>query len=303
MVRYIIEVETHIHVFAFRHRLVIGHVSAQTRTVIETLLAETLIFEPADRCREIKVPYPARMRSLCSIIERKACTRVGVVFIIVVHSDITGNLGLRIRSGTLRTYVDHTIQRGRTVQHRRSAFYDLHLRHIFQGHVIPVDLAGLWIQDRHSVHQHLTSRTHAIGPSATATDRRLFVYHLHSGERLERSGQVCRSLAAQRLRFYHLNRHRDIGHALLKAAGCYDYLVKHLIIRLHHHVVFRRNGFKNLLLGLIADIGKLDMRRQCSYLQRIHSVKIRNGPAVVIRIQNRHTDKRLSRESVGDNTR
>ena len=48
LVCHIIEVGAHRHIFAFRHRAMVGHVSSQPHAVIETLLAVTLVLEGAD---------------------------------------------------------------------------------------------------------------------------------------------------------------------------------------------------------------------------------------------------------------
>ena len=183
-VSYVVHISAHGHVFAFRHRYMVGHVSAQTHTVVEALLTITLIFESADSSRYVKITDTTGVRSLCSVIKRKARTRVLIVLVVVVNTYITAHFRLRLQTRTLCTNVDHTVQRRRTVQHRRSTFDHLYLRYVLQRHVVPVNLTGLGVQDRHLVHQHLTTATYAVRPSSTATDTRLFVDDLHTRQGL-----------------------------------------------------------------------------------------------------------------------
>ena len=242
------------------------------------------------------------MRSLCPVIERKTGSGVGIVLIVVIDTHIAGNLRLRFQSRTLGADIDNTIERRRTVKHRRSTFHHLHLRHILQRHVIPVDLTGLGVEDGHTVHQHLATGTDTVGPTTATADRRLLVNHFHTGKRLKSSRQVRRSLTAKCFRLNDLYRHRHIRHSLLKSAGGNNDLVQHLIVRLHHQIECSRNGFEHLLLRLITDIGELDMRRQRCHLERKRTVKIRDCTAVIIQVQNGNTDKRLTRKTIRNHT-
>ena len=184
LVRYVIHVRTHRHIFAGIHRLVVSQISAQTNTVVETLLTETLVLKAANGARDIKITFSPRVRCLSAVIQRQTRARVRVFLIIVIYSHITADLRLRLQSRTLSAHIDHTIQRRRTVQHRRGSFDHLHLADVLQRHVVPVDLTRLRVQNRHSVHQHLTTATDAIRPSSTTTDRWLFIDNLHTRQRL-----------------------------------------------------------------------------------------------------------------------
>ena len=162
----------------------VSHVTSQTHAVVERLLTIALILETADSSRHVKIAYATRMGSLSAVVHGHTGSGVLVVLVVIVDADVAAHFRLRRQTRTLGTYVDHTVQCGRTVQHGRGTFDHLHLCYVLQRHVIPVDLTGLGVEDSHLVHQHLATRTDAVRPSSTTTDTRLFVDDLHTGQGL-----------------------------------------------------------------------------------------------------------------------
>ena len=201
------------------------------------------------------------MGGLGAVIHRKACTCVLVVLVVVVDAHVAAHFRLRLQTRTLGTHVDHAVQRSRSVQNRRGALDHLHLRYVLQRHVVPVDLTRLGIEDRHLVHEHLTTRTHTVGPSATATYTRLLVNDLHAGQGLQGCRQVRRSLAAQHLRLDHLHRHRHICLTLLETAGCHNHVVQQLVMRQQVDIQLVRHRGHDEGLRIIAHIRKTQLNR------------------------------------------
>ena len=304
-VSYIVHISAYGHVFAFRHRYMVGHVAAQTHTVVEALLTITLIFESADSSRYVKITDTTGVRSLCSVIKRKARTRVFIVLVVVVNTYITAHFRLRLQTRTLCTNVDHTVQRRRTVQHRRSTFDHLYLRYVLQRHVVPVDLTGLGVQDRHLVHQHLTTATNAVRPTSTATDTRLLVDDLHTRQGLQGSRQVGRSLTTQHLRLDHLHRDRYVRLTLLKTTGGNHHLVQFLVMRKQRNIQFRQHGRHKVRLCVITHIRKTKLNSFFRVQRnRIPTVYVRHGTyGRIVNVVNSYTDQRLTRLEIGYNTR
>ena len=301
LVRYVIHVRTHRHVFACLHRLMVRQVTSQTHTVVETLLTESLVLKAADSTRDIKITYSSGVRSLCAVIQRQTRARVRVILIIIIDTYVSADLRLRLLSGTLRTHIDHTVQRRRTVQHRRSTFDHLHLADVLQRHIVPVDLTGLRIQNRHTVHQHLATATYAIRPSSAAADRRLLVDDLHTRQRLQGSRQVRRSLTTQRLGFQHLHRDRHVRRALLKTTGGHHDVVQHLVMRQQRHIQHFRHRRYGTRLRIITYIRESQHRGLAGiYHNRVMSIEIRyRALRRIILVTYRHTDQRLTRLEIG----
>ena len=187
LVGYVVHVRSYVQVLAVLHRSVIRQVATQAYAVVEALLAIALVLKSADGGRDVEVAYPARMRCLRTVVERQARACVLIILVVVVYAYVSAHLGLRLQSRTLRTHVDHAVQGRTTVQHRCRTFHYLHLRYVLQRHVVPVDLTRLGVQYRHTVHQHLATRTYAVGPSAAATYARLLVHYLYARQGLQRT--------------------------------------------------------------------------------------------------------------------
>ena len=117
-VSYIIDVKAHIQVLIVLHRRMPRQVSAHTHAVIETLHTVALVLESADRAGDIEVPYPTGMGRFRSVVQRLTSAGIGIVLIVVIHTYVTRHFRLRLQTRTLGTYVDHAVQRRRTVQHR-----------------------------------------------------------------------------------------------------------------------------------------------------------------------------------------
>ena len=302
VIGHIIEVEARVHVLVLRHRYMVGHVASQPCAVVEALLTVALVLESADRSRHIEVAYPARVRSLGTVVDRQTGTRMVILRVVIVDAHIAGHLGSRRQARTLGAHIDHAVERRRAVQHRRSAFDHLDLRHILQRYVVPVDLSRLGVQNSHLVHQYLAARTDAVGPTATASYAGLLVDDLHAGHGLQGSGEVRRRLGTDGLRLEHLHADRHIRHALLEPSGSHHHLLQHLVVRLQHQVVIGRKALEHALLGLIAHIRELQMYGQRADIQLVVPVQVRHGAGTVIRIQDGDADQRLASEGIGNDT-
>ena len=301
LVSNVIHICSHRHIFACLHRLMVCQVTTQTHTVVETLLTESLVLKAADRARDIEIAYSSGVRSLSAVIQRQTRARVRVILIIIIYSHITADLRLGLQTRTLCTHIDHAVQRRRSVQHRRSTFDHLYLADILQRHVVPVDLTGLRIQNRHTVHQHLTTASDAIRPSSAAADRRLLVDDLHTRQRLQGSRQVRRSLTTQRLGFQHLHRDRHVRRALLKTTGGHHDVVQHLVMRQQRHIQHFRHRRYGTRLRIITYIRESQHRGLAGiYHNRVMSIEIRyRALRRIILVTYRHTDQRLARLEIG----
>ena len=110
LVRYIVHVRAYRHIFAFIYRMMVRQITTQTHTVVKTLLTITLILESADSHGHIEIAYSSRMRCLRSVIQRQPRARVRVILIVIIDSNITAHLRLRLQTWTLRTNIDYTVQ-------------------------------------------------------------------------------------------------------------------------------------------------------------------------------------------------
>ena len=254
--------------------VVIGQVHACPCPLVVVVLPITIIQDAIGRHGQIQMTDPTGVGKV--EVAKHRCTRLARL---AIQTAPEADRGSRLQTRSFGLHMDQAVQGRGAIEHRGGPFQHLHLVDVLHRHHVPVDLARSRREDRHAIHHHQDTATHAIGPSRAATHRGLAVVQIDTRHVLQHIGQILGRLTGDLLRLQQIHGDGDVAQLLLIASDADHHLIHQVGLRTHRHIVrqeLARGDRHPMPLRLITQIAEGDLRLAIGHLDLVVAVNIRH---------------------------